>query len=169
MVDTGSIRQQWNRVRLTKRFMGEATEPEVTPVVEADPTGTFISSGAMFEGTLSLKGDFHIDTEFRGDLETDGIVTIGPNGSIVGGIRGREVIIQGAVVGDVMAPRQLVVEAHGKLHGDIETACLEIQKHAFFQGKTSMTLPQASRMRPPSDSTAEESRVPQQEGVPIAP
>ena len=167
MADTGSIRQQWNRVGLTKRFTGGIGKPEAAPEAPSRTTGTFISSGAMFEGTLSLKGDFHIDTEFRGELETDGIITVGPNGSVVGDIRGREVVIRGAVVGNVTAPRQLVVEANAKLHGDIETACLDIQKHAFFQGRTSMTLPQASRMRTPTQ--AKESQPIEREDAPIAP
>lgn len=114
--------------------------------------GTFIGNGALFEGTLTLRGDFRIDTEFRGELETDGTITIEASGSVVGSIRAREVIIRGAVVGNVTAPRQLIVESMGKLHGDIETACLEIQKHAFFQGSTSMSQPQSTR-RPGADLT----------------
>jgi cytoskeletal protein CcmA (bactofilin family) len=119
---------------------GTAAQP-----IRSVADGTFIGSGALFEGTLTLRGDFKIDTDFRGELETDGTITIETSGSVVGSIRAREVIIRGAVMGNVTAPRQLVVESTGKLHGDIETACLEIQKHAFFQGNTKMSLPQASR------------------------
>jgi cytoskeletal protein CcmA (bactofilin family) len=159
MAEYGSIRQHWNRVGLAKRPTASVLEAELEPRDAPPVSGTFISSGAIFEGTLTLKGDFHIDTEFRGELETDGTITIGPNGSVVGGIRGREVVIQGAVVGNVTAPRQLVVEAAGKLHGNIETACLEIQKHAFFQGSTTMTLPQASRRKPESDAIDADSQT----------
>ncbi len=145
MADYESIRQHWSHVGLSNRSAGDADMADATACETSPTNGTFISSGAIFEGRLSLKGDFYIDTEFRGKLETDGTITIGPKGSVVGSIRGREVVIHGAVVGNVTAPRQLIVEATGKLHGNIETACLEIQKHAFFQGTTSMTLPQASR------------------------
>jgi cytoskeletal protein CcmA (bactofilin family) len=155
MVDYGSIRQNWNRVGLSKRLVGDAIEADPAPSETSPANGTFISSGAVFEGTLSLKGDFQIDTEFRGELETDGTITVGPKGSVVGSIRGREVVIRGAVVGNVTAPRQLIVEANGKLHGNIETACLEIQKHAFFQGSTAMTLPQASRRNAASPAAPE--------------
>ena len=81
MASYESIRQGWNRVRMTDG-------PEEEPLDEntiSDEVGmsrkTFISSGAIFEGTLSLKGDFHIDTEFRGELETDGTITVGPEGN----------------------------------------------------------------------------------------
>jgi cytoskeletal protein CcmA (bactofilin family) len=160
MAGYGSIREGWKRVGFSEVTAEDAAEEaSTTPELHAR-NGTFISSGAIFEGTLTLKGDFHIDTEFRGELETDGMITVGVAGSVVGSIRAREVVIRGAVVGNVSAPRQLIVEANAKLHGDIETACLEIQKHAFFKGNTSMTLPQASRreasnsVTPPAQSAA---------------
>jgi len=148
MVGTGSIRQQWKRERMAE----SPTTEQAAPAVPSASRGTFIASGARFEGTLSLRGDFTIDTEFQGEIETDGTITVGPEGSVVGNIRAREVVISGAVVGDVIAPRQLIVKANAKVHGDLETACLEIEKHAFFQGTTRMTQPQASR-RPVPDVT----------------
>ena len=116
----------------------ECAEPEV-------PTGTFIGSGARFEGTLHLRGDFRIDSEFQGELKTDGTLTVGEEGSVEGDIHAREVEIRGAVVGNVFARRQLVLCAGARLHGDVETACLEVQRHAFFRGTTAMTRPLASR------------------------
>jgi cytoskeletal protein CcmA (bactofilin family) len=145
MADYGSIRRHWSRIHLAEASVETGAVAEERSSEESGLGGTFIASGAIFEGTLTLKGDFRIDTEFRGELETDGTITVGPEGTVVGNIRAREVVIRGAVVGNVFAPRQLIVEATGKLHGDIETACLEIQKHAFFKGSTSMTQPQAYR------------------------
>ncbi len=112
------------------------------------PTGTFIGSGALFEGKLTLQGDFRIDSEFRGELTTDGTIVVGPSGAVVGDVRAREVEIFGAVVGDVSARRQMVLREGARLHGKIETACLEIERHAFFQGVTSMTEPQVIRREP---------------------
>jgi len=149
MADYGSIRRHWNRIQIAESPTGADTRQSE----ESPPVGTFIASGAIFEGTLTLKGDFLIDTEFSGELETDGTITVGPQGTVVGSIRAREVVIRGAVVGNISAPRQLIVEATGKLHGDIETACLEIRKHAFFKGTTSMTQPQAYRRTELSEST----------------
>jgi cytoskeletal protein CcmA (bactofilin family) len=139
----GSIRQGWNRVRMTE----DPEQGELGTASSEDGIGsqrkTFITAGAIFEGTLSLKGDFHIDAEFHGELVTDGTITVGPEGSVVGDIRAREIVIRGAVVGNVSATRQLILEANAKLHGDIETACLEIQRHAFFRGTTAMIQPLA--------------------------
>ena len=147
MADFGSIRRRWNHIGIAESDSGET---EATPAASSTclqrADGTFFGEGAVFEGALSLTGDFRIDSEFRGELETDGTIVVGPEGSVVGSIRAREIVIQGAVVGNVTASRQLIVESEAKLHGDIETACLEIQKHAFFIGKTSM-IPPLSRRR----------------------
>lgn len=130
----------WKSVRTV-----EAEEPVETPETPEPVTGTFIGAGALFEGTLSLQGDFRIDSEFRGELCTDGTLVVGPSGSVVGDIRAREVQVFGAVVGDVSARRLLILHPGCRVHGDLDTACLEIERHAFFQGTTRMTEPQARR------------------------
>jgi cytoskeletal protein CcmA (bactofilin family) len=152
MADSGKIRRHWNRINVVESPVEVASDADEGPPEESRSNGTFIGSGAIFDGTLTLKGDFLIDTEFRGALETDGTITVGLEGTVVGNIHARQVVIRGAVVGNVTAPRQLIVESTGKLHGNIETACLEIQKHAFFKGSTSMTRPQAYRRPEVSDS-----------------
>ncbi len=127
----------------------------------AATTGTFIGTGAQFKGTLSLKGDFAIDSDFQGSLTTDGCLTVGPAGSVEGNIQAREVIVEGAVVGNITARRQLIVRASARLHGDIETACLEIERHAFFNGRTTMTRPQAdSRVSRQEEPVAERISAP---------
>jgi len=130
----------WKRIAVTESQLADP-EPEAAP----DPTrprSTFIASGALFEGTLRLTGDFQIDSDFRGELRTDGKVVIGPDGSVEGDIHANEVEILGAVVGDVSARRELVLRAGARLHGKVTTACLEIERHAFFTGETMMTEPQ---------------------------
>lgn len=135
-----SDRMQWGWKSVSPET-DEASEAEET--TESRSTGTFIGAGALFEGTLSLRGDFHIDSEFRGELCTDGTIVVGPAGSIVGDVRAREVEVHGAVLGNISARRQLVLLPGSRVHGDLETACLEIRRHAFFQGGTKMTEPQA--------------------------
>ncbi len=131
-----NIRWGWKSIGLAKsqKSPGESALP-------VRRGGTFIGPGAIFDGVLTLCGDFRIDAEFRGELSTDGTIIVGPSGSVVGNIRAREVEVLGAVVGDVSARRQLTLHSSARLHGDIETACLEIAKHAYFCGTTSMTHP----------------------------
>jgi cytoskeletal protein CcmA (bactofilin family) len=156
------VRERWKTFQLGGERDGgapdaESSAPETGAAEPAarEPAGTFIGSGALFEGTLRLKGDFCIESEFRGALTTDGSVVVGPAGSVQGDIHAREVLVQGAVVGNITARRQLVLRASARVHGDVETACLEIERHAFFQGRAKMTRPQSDpRPTPPAEAVA---------------
>ena len=140
----GSKTRTWANFRLQRGLMGSETLEESEDLVSQPPEPsprTFFDSGAVFEGTLRLSGDFRIDSEFRGDLTTDGSIVVGPAGCVEGNIHARQVEIEGAVAGNVTARRMLVLRASGRLHGDVETACLEVERHAFFQGGTKMIQP----------------------------
>jgi len=52
------------------------------------------------------------------------------------------VVIRGAVVGDVTASREVVIHAGARLHGDVETPSLVIERGAFFNGRTRMYRPE---------------------------
>ena len=150
----------WKSLRLPTGHADPLPSQETQPTASSPAesiSGTFIESGALFEGTLRLKGDFRIDSEFRGELTTDGVIVIGPAGSVEGDVHARQVEIQGAVVGNVTARRLFILRASGRLHGDIESACIEIERHAFFQGGTRMTQPLAE--------TRAEAKVPGETGV----
>lgn len=159
------MREEWSLRRRWKSIEAGRGEPATSaPEAEADappeesgsacPTaGTFIGTGALFQGTLRLKGDFCIDSEFHGCLSTNGSLTVGPSGSVEGDIRAREVIVAGAVVGDIVARSQLILRSGARLHGNVETACLEIERHAYFNGRTAMTRPHADpRPTPPHET-----------------
>jgi cytoskeletal protein CcmA (bactofilin family) len=127
-----------------KRPIGQSAS-EVPASGGAEPaelTRTFIDQGAAFSGTLRLHESLRLDAEFRGAIESEGTVVIGETAGVEADIRAREVVILGAVVGNVVATRQLTIRAGGRLHGDVETPCLEIEKHAFFNGRTTMARPE---------------------------
>ena len=106
--------------------------------------GTFIDQGAQFEGTLRLLGPFRIDSEFRGAIESEDKVIVGESGGIESDIRAREIVISGAVVGNVYASRLLIIRNTGRLHGNIEAPCVEIERGAVFNGCTAMVRPEVA-------------------------
>jgi cytoskeletal protein CcmA (bactofilin family) len=140
----GPKTRTWANFRLQRGLIeSDAVDESQAPASQPPDPGprTFFEPGAIFEGTFKLSGDFRIDSEFRGDLSTDGLIVVGPSGSVEGNIEARQVEIEGAVVGNVTTRRMLILRASGRLHGDVETACLEIERHAFFQGGTKMIHP----------------------------
>jgi len=82
-------------------------------------------------------------------------VTVGEAAGVEARIRAREVIIRGAVAGNVSASRRLVIHSGGRLHGDAETPCLEVEKGALFNGRMTMVRPEvAARASTESRSAA---------------
>lgn len=105
---------------------------------------TFVDRGAEFQGTLRLREDFRIDGEFRGAIVSEASVIVGEAAAIEANLFAREVVIGGAVVGNVVASRQLILRAGARLHGDVETPCLQVEKGAILNGRTTMVHPQAA-------------------------
>ena len=114
-------------------------EEKRDPIVDF---GTFIDQGVDFVGTLRLNGPFRIDSEFCGEIICSDKVIVGEAAGIEADIRAREVVISGAVAGNVTASRQLTIRSTGRLHGDAEAPCLEIEKGAIFNGRTTMVRPE---------------------------
>jgi cytoskeletal protein CcmA (bactofilin family) len=123
---------------------GVSPTPPDPPVDPCAGLRTFLEPGAEFEGALRLRESIRIEGEFRGEITSEATVVVGENAAVVARVRAREVVIAGAVVGDVVATRTLSIRAGGRLHGDVETPCLEIEKGAVFNGRTHMVRPEVA-------------------------
>ena len=133
----------WVRRPLGTRDTRPAAEPG-RPEAEASGHKTFVFEGAEFEGTLRLRESFQIDSEFRGEIVSESTVSVGETAGVEAKIRAREVIISGAVVGEVSASRRLIIRSSGRLHGDVETPCLEVERGAVFNGRMTMVRPEVA-------------------------
>jgi len=127
-------RSGWVRKRIRETGAGEPAR--------GNGRATFVDRGAEFHGTLRLREDFRIDGEFRGAIVSEASVIVGEAAAIEADLFAREVIIGGAVVGNVVASRQLILRAGARLHGDVETPCLQVEKGAVLNGRTTMVHPQ---------------------------
>ena len=118
------------------RPQGEAGAPE------ADAAR--IEYGVEMNGRLVVDQSLCIEGEFRGELESASSVFVSETGAVEASIRARAVEIRGAVVGDVVASREVVIFATGRLHGDVETPSLVVVRGATFNGRTHMYRPERS-------------------------
>ena len=119
-----------------------------------NPTSRTSSYGVEMNGRLVVEQSLQIEGEFRGELESAGSVFVAETGTVDAPIRARTVEIRGAVVGDVVASREVVIFATGRLHGDVETPSLVIARGATFNGRTRMYRPERSLQAPAASSAA---------------
>jgi cytoskeletal protein CcmA (bactofilin family) len=101
-----------------------------------------IERGVEMSGRLATERPLRIEGEFRGEIQSASAVLVCEGGTVEAPIRARAVEIHGAVVGDVVASREVVIHASGRLHGDVEAPSLVIARGAFFNGRTKMYRPE---------------------------
>ncbi len=120
------------------------SEPVFTPPKPAaGPTTAggltaFIDQGSEFEGKLSFKDTVRIDGRFRGEISSENTLIVGESGEIDASIRSQNVVISGAVVGNLSASAKVVLHKTARINGDVETACLVVEDGAVLNGQVKM-------------------------------
>jgi cytoskeletal protein CcmA (bactofilin family) len=99
---------------------------------------TLLGRGAAFEGKLTFEGTVRIDGRFKGEVFSEDTLVIGEGAMVEAQIDIGEVIIQGNVVGNIVAKRSIEIHAPGRVKGDLHTPQLQIDKGVVFEGRSFM-------------------------------
>ena len=99
---------------------------------------TLIGEDAKLVGNFSVLGSARIDGYIEGNASAAGMLIIGVNGKICGGISAETVIVGGEVQGNIIATKRAELTNTAKVVGDIQTEVIVIDEHAVFQGKCNM-------------------------------
>jgi len=99
---------------------------------------TLLGRGASFEGKLTFEGTVRIDGRFKGEVFSDDTLVIGEGAFVEAQIDIGEVIIQGTVIGNIVAKRSIEIHAPGRVKGDLHTPSLQIDKGVMFEGRSFM-------------------------------
>lgn len=108
-----------------------------------------IGKGVSITGQIHSKEDLIIDGEIDGTIEAhDHKVTIGPNGKVKAGIRAKDIVVLGAVQGNIEASDKTEVKKEARLVGDIKTARIQIEDGAMFKGSIDIVRTEPARVAP---------------------
>ena len=99
-----------------------------------------IGPGSQFEGKIDVEGAIRVDGEIKGEINSANSVVVGEIAAIEANIRAKSVIINGSVVGNVVA-EQVLLKSTGRLQGSVETPRLIIESGAIFNGSSRMPGP----------------------------
>jgi cytoskeletal protein CcmA (bactofilin family) len=104
------------------------------------PSGTtsLVSRPVVVEGEISGEENLHVDGRVKGIIRLAGDLFVGASGAVEAEIDARNVVIQGAVTGKVLARRQLEVQPSGRFNGEATAASYEIRQGAVFEGVSRM-------------------------------
>lgn len=109
--------------------------------------GTLIGKGAVFDGNLSAPEAIRLDGTLNGNCECKDLLIVGVEGLINGDITTQNMIIAGKVEGDIVAHGKLELLSTGKLTGNITARSLVVDEDACFDGRCTMTSPDADNAK----------------------
>ena len=114
-------------------------------------TTSLLSKEIKIEGDIQGNEDFQVDGELKGSIKLTGSVHVGPTGIVEADVEADNIVIQGQITGNVLARKQLQIQATGKLLGDCTATSIDIKEGALFEGRSKMIRsPAASSGAKPS-------------------
>jgi cytoskeletal protein CcmA (bactofilin family) len=100
---------------------------------------SLLGAGTRYEGKLFFEGRVRIDGDFEGEVQSDGLLIVGPEATIQGTIRVHTLIVRGATIeGDIQATELVELHAPAHIRGDIRTQALYMDKGVVFDGNCVM-------------------------------
>ena len=96
---------------------------------------------SVFDSHISVSGDLETDGALRIDGRLEGtihradLIVVGEGASVVGDITAREVIVGGAVTGNIFAGQRTELQSSGIVAGDIRSAAILIHEGGVVQGR----------------------------------
>jgi cytoskeletal protein CcmA (bactofilin family) len=118
----------------------KAQEPELPRGVAS------IGKSVVIKGQIFSREDLYLDGEIEGTVEVpENRLTVGPHGKLQATIRAREVVVLGAVQGNVEASERIDIRKDSKLVGDIKTGRIIIEDGAYFKGSIDIVKAEAAK------------------------
>ena len=103
-----------------------------------------VGEQSRFRGDISVSGSARIDGEFEGSIAATESVIIGKSGVVRADVQARDMVVAGAVAGNLMAHERVELHAGARVDGDIETRTLIVDEGVTFNGKCVMPEPVAA-------------------------
>jgi cytoskeletal protein CcmA (bactofilin family) len=118
-----------------------------TPIAAAATTSgpkqsAVIGPSMTIKGEIRAREELLVDGEVEGMLESQSVLTVGPNGKVRGNIKARQVAIFGSVRGNVEVTEKIAIREQGSLIGDIKAAGISIDDGAYFKGSIDIVRPE---------------------------
>jgi cytoskeletal protein CcmA (bactofilin family) len=109
-----------------------------SPAPAARDLVAHLYKGSRVTGQISFQGAARIDGAVDGEVQCQGLLTIGEGAEVRAKISGQAVVSRGKIEGNVTAREKVELAAPGRLIGNIDTPRLIIAEGVVFEGDCSM-------------------------------
>jgi cytoskeletal protein CcmA (bactofilin family) len=97
---------------------------------------TVVGPGSAIEGNLQAQHGLHVDGRIEGDVQSEGDVSVGPDGSVQGTVQADRLSVAGVVEGTVWVGGCLHVLATGRVRGEAYYETLQVEAGGVVDGRT---------------------------------
>src|SRR5712691_1442037 len=124
---------------------GRGEQPKTSPSTDyqkhmAEQSGKdVLSSDVEIKGSIKFQKELLIDGKVEGEINSDGVLTIGENADIRGEIKTKSITVYGKVHGNITVGERCELKSKCVLQGDLKAARLVIEEGATFIGKSEVT------------------------------
>lgn len=124
---------------MPQRYEPGTPQPAVVPRPHQTAT---IGPSMTIKGEIISREELVVDGEVDGSMQSQSLLTVGPNGKVRANIKAHEVAIYGSVRGNVEVTGKLSIREQGSLIGDIKCSGISIDDGAYFKGSIDITRPE---------------------------
>lgn len=133
---------------MQQRDTRDYSAPRDRTTPSAGDLNALLGKGSEFEGKLAFEGKVRIDGTFTGEISTNDLLMVGDGAKVTAEISCGTVIVEGEVIGNIKATSAVELRRPAKVHGDITTPSLVIEKGVVFEGRSKMDELQSSNVVP---------------------
>jgi cytoskeletal protein CcmA (bactofilin family) len=95
---------------------------------------TVIGRTTRVRGRVTGDGDVEVQGFVEGAISVGGDVTVDAHGSVGAGVRGRRLLVRGAVKGDLLGEESILLEQGARVVGDVRAPRVAIAPGAMVRG-----------------------------------
>lgn len=116
----------------------DAEQSATAEAVTSQQVTTLLGRGSEFEGKLSFEGTVRVDGKLSGEIFSEDVLIVGEGAEVKAEISVGSIVVQGTVIGNIVAKRGVEIRTPGRVRGNIHTPSLFIEKGVMFDGHCQM-------------------------------
>lgn len=98
-----------------------------------------VGPASALRGQLSAREDVWIEGQLEGEVQAPAHqVTVSAGGRVRAEVKAKSVVVEGELVGNVVASQMVTVRAGGRMQGDIRAPRVGLEEGCQFQGNVDM-------------------------------
>ncbi len=114
-----------------------------------NPAKNVLTSDVEIKGNLKFTGELSFEGKLDGDIQSDGVLSLGDSAVINGSLNVQSVVVRGKITGNITAKEKIEIKTKAEVFGDIRAAKLVVEEGVTFVGKSEVNPNKVLPATPP--------------------